>query len=236
MIVPTAKRSISPATHLVFNTTSHATAQCYPIRCPNWNSRRKKVRNMVKIPADILSYFGLFPLFLLVCIVLTGIITIPAIVFDLWVGWINHGILGAAYTPQCKWYSGFLRSWSNPMLDSLCSSQLCSLLIGLSKSPWLWSKCFVFEMHSGTVCSSLSARWRSNQLVQWTFDCWILLLGCSFVHKEGDNGNLLVNFNAVARSCWTLENGLFDNLFILWNVSYHCHLLVMRMRCLLCSW
>ena len=124
----------------------------------------------MKTYSPYVSYFFLFPLFLLVCIALTVINPFSACFIDLSVGRINPGTFGAALTT--RWAARSEASMTLPSSTSDWSfpSQSSSLWFGLSNLPCQLSQFSVSEMVSGAQCSSLATRW-------W----WFLLIMPNFI-------------------------------------------------------
>jgi len=57
-------------------------------------------------------------------------------------------------------------------------------------------------MISGEPFLSLSAGWRSNHLIWWTFNIWVGPPGRSFRETAGSTGDFSDNLYAATTSCW----------------------------------
>jgi len=87
-----------------------------------WNSRSSNILIQARNHPLILSYFYLFPSFLLVSIVLTVTITLSACFFDLRDGRISLGTFGASLTSHCAGVSRSLMPLSCATSDSSSAS------------------------------------------------------------------------------------------------------------------
>ena len=148
-----------------------------------------------------LSYFFLFPLFLLDSIALTVTNPFSACFIDFHVGRINPGTFGAALTTQCSAHSDALMPLHGSMSDSSSASHSTSLLFGLSNSPFQLSQFSVSEMLSGALSSSLSNGWQLIYQFRQTFNTLVCPPGRFFVDIAGGKGDLSDNLNAAAPSC-----------------------------------
>jgi len=114
----------------------------------------------------------------------------------------QSGIICSGSHILLLWGSGssMLLSWS--ISDSTSAAQSSSLSVGLSKSPFQFSQSSVSEMLSGAQSSSLSTGWRLILRIWQKFNILVCPPGRSFADKGGGKGDLSVNLNAAAPSCW----------------------------------
>jgi len=150
----------------------------------------------------ILSYCCFTPLYLLVSITLTVVITYSGCLFGLHVGRINWGTFGVALTSRCSGYSRSSMLLSLSISDSTYATQLSSLSFELSNSSFQLSQSSVSEMLSGSPSSSLLTGWRLIPLIWQAFDIWVCPLGRFFADTAGGKGDLSDNWNAAAPSFW----------------------------------
>jgi len=196
-----AKWFISAAIHLFMNKYPYVTATSSPIVFPYVQFSVKQHIEPGKTYWPILSYFFVFPWFILVSIAVTVINHITADFMDLHVARINLGKLRAALISRCSGLSGASMRLSSSICNVMSMSQSSSLAFGGSKSPFQWSQFSVSEMLSGALSWSLSAGWWLILRIRRTFDIWVCPPGRSFAHKVGGNSDLLDNLNAAAPSC-----------------------------------
>jgi len=145
-----------------------------------------------------LSYFFLFPFFLLVSIALTVINPYSAIVINLRVGQINPGTFGVALTTQCSELSEAFMPFSGYASDTLTASLSSLLSFGSFKSPFQLRQFSGSGMHSIALSSSRLAGWWSIHFIWWTFNSSVCPPGSSFADKAGGKDELSKNLYAAA--------------------------------------
>jgi len=153
-----------------------------PLSISNQNSQSRYIKKLVK-HGRILSYFFFTPSFLLVSIELTVINNFSALLFDIRVGPINPGTLGAALTSRSTGYSGSSMPLSCSISDSTSAAQSSSLSFELSKSLFQLSQSSVSEMLSGAQSSLHSTGWRLILRIRQTINTWVRTVGWSLRTK-----------------------------------------------------
>jgi len=152
-----------------------------------------------------LSYFFLFPLFLLVSIAVTFINTVSACYIVHHVGRINLGTFGAALTCRCSGLPGASMPLSSSIWDSMLASRLSSLAFRISASPFKLSQFTKSEMLSDELCPPLPGGCWSILLIRRTFNTSVRPPGRSFADNACGNGDLSDNVNAAIPPCWKFD-------------------------------
>jgi len=140
------------------------------------------------------------PYLFLVFSLLTVIITLQVIFYDLCIGRMNPETFCASLTSCCHGVSGPTMPISSSISEALSASQLSLLSFGLFKSPFQSSQFSVSKMISGTLSSLVSVGWLSILLIQLTFSTSVCSLERTVSQQVGNTGDLSNNLNSATLS------------------------------------